>query len=86
MPSAGGASATRYSRRIDAELAIQALQMALNTRSIEQGLVHHSDRGVQYASKEYVSVLKQLNIQSGMSRSGNPYDTQKRSVHPYFEI
>ena len=65
------------SRRIDAELAIQALQMALNTRSIEQGLVHHSDRGVQYASKEYVSVLKQLNIQISMSRSGNPYDNAK---------
>jgi putative transposase len=65
------------SRRIDAELAIRALQMALNTRSIEQGLVHHSDRGVQYASKEYVSVLKQLNIQISMSRSGNPYDNAK---------
>lgn len=65
------------SRRIDAELAIVALKMALNNRTVGPGLVHHSDRGVQYASREYVSVLKEQKVQVSMSRSGNPYDNAK---------
>jgi transposase InsO family protein len=65
------------SRRIDAELAVEALAMALAYRTIGPGLIHHSDRGVQYASKEYVSVLEEHEIQISMSRSGNPYDNAK---------
>ena len=65
------------SRQIDAKLAIAALRMALATRTIESGLMHHSDRGVQYASTAYVAVLREHNIQISMSRSGNPYDNAK---------
>jgi transposase InsO family protein len=38
------------------------------------GLVHHSDRGVQYASEAYTEILKQHHAQISMSRKGNPYD------------
>jgi transposase InsO family protein len=65
------------SRRIDAELAVEALEMALQNRTAGPELVHHSDRGVQYASKEYVSVLEEHEIQISMSRPGNPYDNAK---------
>lgn len=62
------------SRNINAELALDALRMAIRTRTIEPGLVHHSDRGVQYASRDYISELKDAGIQISMSRPGNPYD------------
>lgn len=65
------------SRRLDASLPLAALRMALQTRSIPAGLVHHSDRGAQYASHEYVAVLQQSKIQISMSRTGNPYDNAK---------
>lgn len=61
-------------RRLDSGLCIAALGMALETRGIEPGLVHHSDRGVQYASREYTDLLKENNIRISMSRKGNPYD------------
>lgn len=61
---------------IDTELALGALKMALRKRKAIGflNLIHHSDRGVQYASDEYVNELKRLNIKISMSRSGNPYD------------
>jgi len=64
------------SRNLDTQLALNALKMALDTRKGEKldGLIHHSDQGVQYASKEYVQCLKGRNIQISMSRKGNPYD------------
>lgn len=65
------------SRRIDSELALEALKMALQTRTIQPGLVHHTDRGVQYASKDYVAELLDHKIQISMSRAGNPYDNAK---------
>jgi transposase InsO family protein len=52
----------------------QALLAALVDRQPEPGLVHHSDRGVQYASSEYVEVLEQHQIIASMSRPGNPWD------------
>ncbi len=61
-------------RTLEAELAVEALQMALATRKPGPGLVHHSDRGVQYASKLYTSDLKEHKIEISMSRKGNPYD------------
>lgn len=61
-------------RRLEAELTLAALRKALSIRQIEPGLVHHSDRGVQYASIEYTNLLKQSGIQISMSRKGNPYD------------
>ena len=48
--------------------------MALKTGRPAAGLVHHSDRGVQYASGDYTSLLKAHGVQITMSRSGNPYD------------
>jgi transposase InsO family protein len=52
-----------------------ALRMALVERQPEPGLVHHSDRGVQYASQDYTAMLKQHQATISMSRKGNPYDT-----------
>jgi transposase InsO family protein len=51
--------------------------MALANRSVQPGLVHHSDRGVQYASADYVALLQEHKIQISMSRTGNPYDNAK---------
>jgi transposase InsO family protein len=64
-------------RYLDVRLPLVALQLALQTRTLEPGLMHHSDQGVQYASLEYVAVLQQNNIQISMSRPGNPYDNAK---------
>lgn len=63
------------SRNIDTRLTLGALQNALETRSCcLKGLVHHSDQGVQYASREYVESLEKHGIRISMSRRGNPYD------------
>jgi putative transposase len=64
-------------RYLDVRLPLEALRMALQTRTWQTGLMHHSDQGVQYASLEYVAVLQQNNIQISMSRPGNPYDNAK---------
>lgn len=61
-------------RTLEAGLAVSALSMALRQRRPAPGLVHHSDRGVQYASQEYTDLLKQHGAQISMSRKGNPYD------------
>jgi transposase InsO family protein len=62
---------------IDAELALGALNMAIERRKPKPGVVHHSDRGVQYACDEYVSVLKDKKFVISMSNKGNPYDNAK---------
>jgi transposase InsO family protein len=65
-------------RSLEAGLAIRALQMALRERDWKaEELVHHSDRGVQYASGEYTALLAQSEIQISMSRRGNPYDNAR---------
>lgn len=56
------------------ELAIAALRRAMENRVAPDNLIHHSDRGVQYCSDEYVSMLKSSGIAISMSRAGNPYD------------
>ena len=61
-------------RTLEAELAVAALRMALVQRRPPPGLVHHSDRGVQYASQDYTEMLKQHKATISMSRKGNPYD------------
>ena len=61
-------------RTLEAELAVTALHMALIERHPFPGLVHHSDRGVQYASHAYTDMLKQQHATISMSRKGNPYD------------
>ena len=55
-------------------LPIRALRQAIATRQPPPGLVHHSDRGVQYASGEYVQILQQHQMIPSMSRPANPYD------------
>jgi putative transposase len=64
-------------RTLEAGLAVAALKMALRQRGAVKGLTHHSDRGVQYASKEYTDMLKEHGVRISMSRSGNPYDNAK---------
>jgi putative transposase len=61
-------------RTLEDELTISALRMALRRRTPRPGLVHHSDRGVQYASQEYTDLLKGRGVNFSMSRKGNPYD------------
>ena len=61
-------------RTLEAQLALSALGMALRQRQPAPGLVHHSDRGVQYASYDYTDLLKQHHIRISMSRKRNPYD------------
>jgi len=58
------------------QAAWHALDKALQNRWSEsiQGIIHHSDQGVQYASHDYVESLKQHKILISMSRKGNPYD------------
>jgi putative transposase len=56
------------------ELTLAALRMALSHRSIQPGLVHHSDRGSQYASNDCTGLLKANGIDISMSRKGNPWD------------
>lgn len=65
------------SRHIDTQLTLAALQMALHTRTIQPGLIHHSDQGVQYAATDYVAILQEHKIEISMSRTGNPYDNAK---------
>jgi putative transposase len=61
-----------------AELAIVALEMAIaDRRPVSGSLIHHSDRGVQYACREYTAILDAHGIQASMSRVGNPYDNAK---------
>ena len=65
------------SRQIDTRLTLRALEMALATRRPSAGLIHHSDRGVQYASGEYVSRLEEVGAQISMAAVGNPYENAK---------
>ena len=60
---------------LQASLALAALEMALAGREVAPGgLVHHSDRGVQYACGDYVARLQAAAVQPSMSRAGCPYD------------
>jgi putative transposase len=62
------------SRNLDTQLTLTALRMAIENRNPPPGCIHHSDRGVQYASKDYVKELKFYQFQISMSRRGNPFD------------
>lgn len=62
------------SKHIDADLALGALTMAITHRKPLPGCIHHSDRGVQYLSQKYVTLLKNNNIEISNSAKGNPYD------------
>jgi putative transposase len=62
------------SKWIDTELALAALERALWTRRPQPGLIHHSDQGVQYASRDYVNRLEAAGIEISMAAKGNPYE------------
>jgi putative transposase len=62
------------SKRINSELAVAALRMALEARKPDPGCIHHSDQGVQYCSEDYIELLTEWRFQISMSRKGNPYD------------
>lgn len=63
-----------FSNRIDTALALEALRMAIRREKPAAGLIHHSDRGSQYAATRYRKELASHGFLAGMSRSGNPYD------------
>ena len=62
---------------LGASLAVEALRMALSERQPAPGLIHHSDRGIQYACADYLTLLAEHGAQPSMSRVGNPYDNAK---------
>jgi len=67
-----------FENTLDASLAIAALDKALQVRNPKPGsLIHHSDRGVQYASIAYRQILADRDITISMSRPGNPFDNAK---------
>jgi putative transposase len=75
-----------YSRRVvgwslddslEAWLVVSALRNAIAERKPAAGLVHHSDRGAQYASKQYIALLEEQGIEPSMSRARNPYDNAR---------
>jgi putative transposase len=61
-------------RTLEDGLTLAALRRALSRRTVQPGLVHHSDRGSQYASNDYTDLLKAHQIAISMSRKGNPWD------------
>ena len=65
------------SKDIDTGLTLTALEMALHQRQPPPGLIHHSDRGVEYASTDYVLRLEGAKAQVSMSAKGNPYHNAK---------
>jgi putative transposase len=64
-------------RNLEDTLTLGALRMAIERRRPAPGLVHHSDSGVQYASRDYTQLLREHGIQISMSRRGNPYDNAR---------
>jgi len=64
----------KLDRTLASRLATEALEMAITRRKPLPGSVHHSDRGIQYASAEYVAVLNKHGMVPSMSRPANPYD------------
>jgi len=65
------------SRFIDTRLALAALEMALSARNPAAGLIHHSDRGSQYAANAYLKRLEAAGARSSMSARGNPYENAR---------
>ena len=64
-------------RTLESELAVEAVRKAIRGGRVEAGLVHHSDRRVQYASRAYTEMLIEHGLQISMSRRGNPFDNAK---------
>ena len=64
-------------KNLQASLAVHALEQALRDRPLSTGLIHHSDRGVQYASAEYVARLQAEGIRISMSGRGRPWENAR---------
>ena len=62
---------------LEATLPLEALKRALANRTVPEGMVHHSDRGSQYCSHDYVDALTRAGVRISMSRAGNPYDNAR---------
>lgn len=62
------------SKSLGATLALNALRMAIAQRKPQAGCIHHSDQGIQYASGDYIELLKEHKFQISMAAKGNPYD------------
>ena len=65
------------SRSMDARIAVAALKAAIKSREPARGCIHHSDRGSQYASEIYRTLLAGHGLVGSMGRRGNPYDNAK---------
>ena len=63
-----------FSDRINTQLCLDALNMAIRRQKPKPGLIFHSDRGVQYASSAFRQVLLNHSFEQSMSRKGDPYD------------
>jgi putative transposase len=59
------------------QLTLMALRRAIHARHPQPGVIHHSDRGMQYASYDYIEQLQQINAQISMSSVSDPYDNAK---------
>ncbi|MCS1350873.1 IS3 family transposase [Mechercharimyces sp. CAU 1602] len=66
--------ATKTASYMTADLAIETLQEALNQHSPKEGLILHSDQGVQFTSKAFIQFCEQNGIQQSMSKAGSPFD------------
>ena len=64
----------QISKKIDRHLALDALKMAMVRREYPKGVIHHSDRGVQYLCDDYTTMLKENGFHISCSKKGNPYD------------
>jgi transposase InsO family protein len=67
----------QLSRTIDTRLTLAALDRAVAERHPAPGLIHHSDRGVQYASADYIARLETVGVRISMAAVGNPYENAK---------
>ena len=59
---------------LKSQIAIDALEMAIAARNPTAGLIHHSDRGVQYACSEYQKIMRRVGMRPSMSRKGDCWD------------
>ena len=64
----------RVSRSMQTDLVLDALEQALHARQVGKGLIHHSDRGVQYLSIRYSERLKDASVQASVGTTGDSYD------------
>ena len=71
---AGEVVGRSFGERMTTDLVVQALERAVSVRRPTPGLIHHSDRGSQYCSREYQGLLASYGMRASMSRKGNCYD------------